>query len=74
MDNITDTAIKNHQHLGSRTVYQQDIHIQNVTIQYLEIYARDIFKNYKGFDKNYFVKVSNNLLMSLKIYQSGVGM
>jgi uncharacterized damage-inducible protein DinB len=37
---------------GGRTIYQQWVHIHNVRMQWLEVCAKDIFKNYKPLEKD----------------------
>ena len=53
IDNITDTGMqKTLSTRGGRTIYQQLIHLHNVRMQWLEICAKDIFKQYKVLDKD----------------------
>jgi uncharacterized damage-inducible protein DinB len=52
IDNISDAGMqKTLSTRGGRTIYQQLIHVHNVRMQWLEICAKDIFKNYKVIDK-----------------------
>ena len=52
MDHITDTGMqKTLSTRGGRTVYLQLVHVHNVRINWLEVCAKDLFKKYKGIDK-----------------------
>lgn len=61
MDHITDTGMQRSLSTpagttpsgrrGGRTVYLQLVHVHNVRMQWLEVCAKDIFKKYKGIDK-----------------------
>jgi uncharacterized damage-inducible protein DinB len=52
MDNITDAGMqKTLSTRGGRTVYLQLVHVHNVRMGWLEVSAKDIFKKYKGLDK-----------------------
>lgn len=52
LDNISDSGLeKTLSTRGGRTIYQQWVHIHNVRMQWLEICAKDIFKQYKTLNK-----------------------
>lgn len=52
MENITDAGMqKTLSTRGGRTVYLQLVHIHNVRMGWLEVCAKDIFRNYKNLDK-----------------------
>jgi uncharacterized damage-inducible protein DinB len=52
MDNISDAGMqKTLSTRGERTVYQQWVHIHNVRMQWLEVFAKDIFSKYSILNK-----------------------